>query len=566
MQTFLQHDKLKERGLANFDAWASCFGETQLALELAPEGKGYQMKTRFAKFFNLPELMNMFKEMADIKTADSLKLPVPDANFHTVVTEASEYQKEMVDALAERADKIRRKAVTSDVDNMLKVTNDGRQLALDQRLANSLLPDDENSKVNACVKNVFEIWENTAEEKSTQMIFCDLSTPHYDGNFNVYDDIKSKLIDKGVPDNEIAFIHDCKTDEQKQALFTKVRNGEVRVLLGSTGKMGTGTNAQKKLKALHHLDTPWRPADLTQRNGRIIRQGNENPEVDIFTYVTKGTFDSYLFQLVENKQRFISQVMTSKSPARSAEDVDESVLNYAQIKALAAGNPKIKEKMDLDIEVSRLRTVFAAYQENKRDLQGKISKTYPEKIQILTERISGLEKDIALAESTKTEDFSHIVVDGKTYTDKKDAGTAFLESCRRLRADQKSKPVGSYRGFDLTASFDSFSKCYTISFKNSLSHSVEIGSDIYGNLTRLENAINSLPKQLDKAKFNLEETKHLLTVAKEEVGKPFAQLDELRQKEAKLEELNKELSFDNNNDVSKDEQPSKDTQSSDISI
>jgi hypothetical protein len=510
-------------------------------LELAPEGKGYQMKTRFAKFFNLPELMNMFKEMADIKTADSLNLPVPDANFHTVVTEASEYQKEMVDALAERADKIRQKMVTSDVDNMLKVTNDGRQLALDQRLANSLLPDDENSKVNACVKNVFEIWENTAEEKSTQMIFCDLSTPHYDGNFNVYDDIKNKLIDKGVPDNEIAFIHDCKTDEQKQALFTKVRNGEVRVLLGSTGKMGTGTNAQKKLKALHHLDTPWRPADLTQRNGRIIRQGNENPQVDIFTYVTKGTFDSYLFQLVENKQRFISQVMTSKSPARSAEDVDESVLNYAQIKALAAGNPKIKEKMDLDIEVNRLRTVFADYQDNKRRMQANISKDFPEKIKMLTGLIKGLKEDKATADITKSEEFSGMLIKGMNYDKKKEAGMALINTFRKVKAGEKNIPVGEYRGFKLSATYNTFNNQYELTIKKNVSHYIELSNDAFGNITRIENALNGIDKKIDLNTTMLEEAKHRLEVAKIEVEKPFPQLEELREKEKRLNKLNNEF-------------------------
>ena len=544
MQSYLQHEKLKELELSHFDAWAATFGETQTALELAPEGKGYQMKTRFAKFFNLPELMGLFKETADIKTADTLNLPVPKANFHNIVTEASDYQKEMVDGLAERAKVIRDKKVDPTVDNMLKVTNDGRKLALDQRLANPLLPDDENSKVNKCVDNVFNIWEETSAEKSTQMIFCDLSTPHYDGSFNVYDDIKDKLIGRGIPENEIAFIHDCKTDEQKQALFTKVRDGEVRILLGSTSKMGTGTNCQKLLKALHHIDCPYRPSDLEQRNGRIIRQGNTNPEVDIYSYVTKGTFDSYLYQLVENKQRFISQVMTSKSPARSAEDIDESVLNYAQIKALAAGNPKIKEKMDLDIEVNKLRTVFAEYQNNKRTLQEDIYKKYPEKIQALTGRINALKQDKALAENTISDKFTSMTINGKIYTDKKEAGTAFLECCRSLKADEDSKVIGNYRGFEMSVSFNKHYCTYEAVLKGSISHRTEIGTDVFGNLTRMDNLLANIPKKLESAISELESTQHSLEVAKKEANKPFERLDELREKELRLETLNRELTED----------------------
>ncbi len=559
MQSYLQHDELKRRNLNHFDAWASTFGETQLSLELAPEGKGYQMKTRFAKFFNLPELMSMFKEIADIKTADVLNLPVPKANHHTVVTDASEYQKEMVDGLAERANNIRKRIVSSDVDNMLNVTNDGRKLALDQRLANPLLPDDENSKVNACMNNVYEVWKNTADKKGTQMIFCDLSTPHFDGTFNVYDDIKEKLINKGVPENEIAYIHDCKTDEQKLSLFTKVRNGEVRILLGSTGKMGTGANCQDKLTALHHLDCPWKPSDLEQRNGRIIRQGNENSEADIYNYVTKGTFDSYLYQLVENKQRFISQIMTSKSPARSAEDIDETVLSYAQIKALAAGNPKIKEKMDLDIEVNRLRTVFAGYQENKRTLQQNIAQTYPSQIQKLNNDISGLTKDMALAENNKTEEFNGMTVGEKTYTDKKEAGTAFLESVRSIRPGQDSKYIGEYRGFHMSASFNTFTKNFEVTLKSNMSYVIDVGQDVFGNITRIENAINGIPKKLEQSKTKLNDIEHSLAVAKEEVNKPFPQLDELREKEARLNKLNEELATDNVEDTSKvDKEHSKD--------
>lgn len=470
-----------------------------------------------------------------------LNLPVPKANFHNVVTEPSEFQQELVDSLTERANKIRQKEVSPEVDNMLNITNDGRKLGLDQRVINNMLPDDPNSKVNACVKNVYEIWQNTSEEKSTQMIFCDLSTPKNDGSFNIYDDIKSKLVDKGIPENQVAFIHDCKTDEQKQVLFTKVRNGDVRVLLGSTGKMGTGTNCQQKLKALHHLDCPFRPADLEQRNGRIIRQGNENDEVDIYRYATKGTFDSYLYQMVENKQKFISQIMTSKSPARSAEDVDEVVLDYAVMKAITTGNPKLKEKMDLENEVSKLKVLYSDFQGQKRSLQNKISKTYPEKIQMLTEQINGYEKDIEIAKQYSSKEFSGIKINNEIFTDKKEAGETLLQNCKMLRADQESKPIGEYKGFQLSVSFDMVSKCYNINLKDNLTHKVEIGSDALGNLTRIDNAINNLPKKLETVKFKLEETNRFLTSAKEEVAKPFHKLNELIEKEGQLKKLEAEL-------------------------
>lgn len=541
MQRYLQYNELKERGLNHFDAWASCFGETKLSLELAPEGTGYQMKTRFSNFFNLPELMSTFRTMADVKTPEVLNLPVPKANYHNIVTEPSAYQKEMVQGLADRANDIRQHKVDNTIDNMLKVTNDGRTLALDQRLANELLPDDENSKVNICVKNVFNIWQNTTEEKSTQMIFCDLSTPHYDGKFNVYDDIKNKLMEKGIPSDEIAFIHDCKTDVQKQELFAKVRNGDVRVLLGSTGKMGTGTNCQQKLKALHHLDTPYRPSDLEQRNGRIIRQGNTNPEVDIFSYVTKGTFDSYLYQLVENKQRFISQIMTNKSPARAAEDVDEATLNYAQIKALASDNPKIKEKMDLEIEVNKLRLVFASYQENKRNLQHNITKTFPEKISKLKANIEGYKKDIAELNKLENNDFS-ITLDNIAYTDKKEAGKALLEARKLIRPDsEEAIKIGSFKGYDLSLSFDRIFNKFTVQLNKNMTYTFELGSDELGNLTRMTNAIKTAEAFLKQNETKLEETNNNLKTAKEEFEKPFEALEELESKEARLSELNKEF-------------------------
>ena len=544
MQSYLQRNKLEEQGLLQFDAWASCFGETQQKPELSPEGKGFQMKTRF-KFNNIPELMTMFRESADIKTADMLKLPVPEAEFHIVSTKASEFQKEMVDALAERADNVRNRRVKPEEDNMLNITNDGRKLALDQRIVNPLLPDDENSKVNKCIENVFDIWEKTTDKKSAQMIFCDLSTPHYDGNFNVYDDIKKKLTEKGIPEKEIAFIHDCSTDAQKQALFTRVRNGEVRVLLGSTNKMGTGTNCQQKLIALHHLDCPYRPADLEQRNGRIIRQGNENEKVDIYNYVTEGTFDSYLYQLVENKQRFISQIMTNNFVGRSAEDVDETVLSYAQIKSIATGNPKIREQMDLSLEVNQLRTVFAAYQEEKRSLQQKINRTFPEKISSLNERISGLSEDIKQADKTKSAEFSHMTVDGITYSDKKEAEAAFLESCRSISAHDKNKEIGEYRGFKLYGSFNASKKGIEVTLKGKCSYTLDMGSDIYGNIRgiqRLDGSINNISGLYKKTVASLETTKSELEKAKIEVTKPFVRLEELRTKEKKLNELTLKLS------------------------
>ncbi|MBQ8697647.1 MAG: helicase, partial [Schwartzia sp.] len=460
MQKYLQYGTLARKGLLHFDSWASTFGETVTAIELAPEGSGYRAKTRFAKFYNLPELMSMFKEVADIQTADMLKLPVPKANYHNVVLKPSEHQKEMVAGLSERAEKVRNREVAPEVDNMLKITNDGRKLALDQRLMSELLPDSDTGKVAACAADVFDTWQRTASERSAQMIFCDLSTPHGDGQFNVYDDLRDKLIAKGIPEEEIAYIHNAKSEAQKKELFGKVRSGQIRVLIGSTQKMGAGTNAQRKLIALYHLDCPWRPADLQQREGRIIRQGNENPEVEIFTYVTENTFDSYLYQLVEGKQKFIGQIMTSKSPVRSAEDIDETALSYAEIKALCTGNPHIKEKMDLDIDVQRLKLMKSSYLSQKYALEDAIVKSFPQQISALEQRIEGYTADMArAAENTHPNDdgFSPMVIEGKTYTEKKAAGSAILEACHNM-ASPDPIPLGSYRGFEMELFFETFSK------------------------------------------------------------------------------------------------------------
>ncbi len=549
MQSYLQMDLLRKRGLHMFDAWAANFGETQRTFELAPEGKGYQVKTRFAKFFNLPELMNLFRLCADIKMPEDLNLPVPTAIRDAIKTEASVYQKEMVDGLADRAKAIRNGNVDPQVDNMLKVTNEGRKLALDQRLMNPMLPDDPQSKVNLCVDNVLKVWNDSKDTLGTQMIFCDMSTPKGDGEFNVYDDIKEKLISKGVPENEIAFIHDCKTDEQKAALFTKVNNGEVRILLGSTQRMGAGTNCQKLLKAIHHLDCPWRPADLQQRDGRIIRQGNTNAEVNIYNYVTSGTFDAYLFQLVENKQKFISQIMTSKSPQRVAEDVDEAVLNYAQIKALAAGDERIKERMDLEMSLTSIRMAYANFLDNKRDLQRDIVKKYPEEIHRIKERIAGLEKDVALAASTKSEEFTGMTIHGKVYTDKKEAGEALIEAIKKTGIEQTGITIGEYRGFEMKLDFIKSKGAFAVVLQGNLGHLVEISNSATGNLTRLDNELNSFAEYLENNKVKLEEAKNQLETAKLEVEKPFPRLDDMRSMERRLNELNRELSIDNNQEA-----------------
>ena len=546
MQKYLQYSTLKRNDLIHFDAWASTFGETVTAIELSPEGTGYRAKTRFAKFYNLPELMSMFKETADIQTADMLNLPVPEAHYHNIVLKPSEAQKKMVEGLSDRAERVRNKMVDSSTDNMLLITNDGRKLALDQRLMNDMLPDSETSKVSACADNVFDIWQRTAESRSTQMVFCDLSTPHNDGKFNVYDDLRKKLIEKGIPAEEIAYIHTAETEAKKKELFGKVRSGQIRVLLGSTQKMGAGTNVQTKLVALHHLDCPWRPSDLQQREGRIIRQGNENPEVNIYTYVTENTFDSYLYQLVEGKQKFIGQIMTSKSPVRSAEDIDETALSYAEIKALCAGNPHIKEKMDLDIDVSRLKLLKANHLSQRYALEDQIIKEFPQKIKSLEQRIEGYKADMTqLVQNTipNEDGFSPMIMAGGTVTDKKAAGEAIIGLCKSM-TNPDPIHIGEYRGFDMELFFDSFSREYKITLKHELRHTVTLGTDIFGNIQRLDNALNSFQEKLTACEAQLENTKVQLENAKLEVQKPFPQEDELKTKTARLNELNAMLNLD----------------------
>ena len=546
MQKYLQYGTLRRNDLIHFDAWASTFGETVTAIELSPEGTGYRAKTRFAKFYNLPELMAMFKETADIQTADMLNLPVPEAHYHNIVLKPSETQKEMVAGLSERAERVRNKMVDSSVDNMLLITNDGRKLALDQRLMNDMLPDSETSKVGACADNVFDIWQRTAEQKSTQMVFCDLSTPHGDGKFNVYDDLRDKLIAKGIPAEEIAYIHTANSEAQKKELFGKVRSGQVRVLIGSTQKMGAGTNVQTKLVALHHLDCPWRPSDLQQREGRIIRQGNENPEVDIYTYVTENTFDSYLYQLVESKQKFIGQIMTSKSPVRSAEDIDETALSYAEIKALCAGNPHIKEKMDLDIDVSRLKLLKANHLSQRYALEDQIIKEFPQKIKSLEQRIEGFKVDIdQLKRNTEPNEdgFSPMFMPGGVVRDKKDAGDAILGLCKSMTTPDPIS-IGQYRGFDMELSFDTFSREYKITLIHQLRHTVTLGTDIFGNIQRLDNALGAFEERMAACVEQLENTHVQLENAKVEVQKPFPQEEELKTKTERLNELNALLNLD----------------------
>ena len=556
---YLQYDTLQKLGLGHFDSWASSFGETQTAIELAPEGTGYRAKTRFAKFFNLPELIALFKESADIQTPDMLNLPVPEAEYENVVLKPSEYQKDMVASLAERAEAVRDRQVQPYEDNMLKITNDGRKLALDQRLINDMLPDDENSKASTCVEKAFEIWEQTKEQKSTQLIFCDLSTPKGDGTFNVYEDIRNKLIEKGVPPEEIAFIHEANTELRKAELFGKVRSGQVRFLLGSTQKMGAGTNVQDRLIALHHLDVPWRPSDIEQQEGRILRQGNLNPKVKIFRYVTEGTFDSYSWQLIENKQKFIGQIMTSKSPVRSCEDVDEAALTYAEVKALATGNPYIKEKMDLDIQVSKLKLMKANHTSQKYRLEDNIAKHYPQQITILKERISGMQADIQTAKANlpvDKEQFSMKVGD-KLYTDKKEAGTALVEMCKEIKTVNAPAVIGEYAGFKMAVSFDAFNHKFVMNLKGQLSHNLEVGSDPLGNISRINHALESMPKQLMEAQTKLETVEHQLETAKVEVTKPFAQEAELAEKLERLSALNALLNMDEkgNEEIDMDDEP-----------
>ncbi len=546
IQRYLQYETLVENGLQHFDSWASTFGETVTAYELKPEGTGYRTKTRFAKFYNLPELMAMFKEVADIKTADTLNLPTPTPHYHNVAVKPSDFQKAMVAELGERAEKVRNNQVDASVDNMLKITNDGRKLALDQRMINPLLPDFEGSKINACIDNIFTIWQENADKKSAQLVFCDLSTPKPDTEFSVYTDIRKKLIERGVPKSEISFIHEAKTEAQKQELFKKVRKGEVRVLLGSTQKMGAGTNVQNKLIALHDIDCPWRPSDLEQRSGRIIRQGNENPDVDIYRYVTEETFDAYLYQLVEGKQKFASQIMTSKSPVRSAEDIDDTALSYAEIKMLATGNPYIKEKMDLDIQVQKLRLYKSHYLSEKYELEDKIIKFYPQEISLLTARVDGLKADLEIAKAHPKEvdgKFAGMVIDGYSYTEKAEAGQVIIEACK-AKTTSEPTPLGEYRGFKMELEFDTFERAYAVKLKGHFTHSVTLGTDVYGNITRIDNAVDNIETRLHKAEEQMENTKAQLETAKVEVEKPFAQEDELKQKMTRLTKLNALLDMD----------------------
>lgn len=574
MQRYLQYDDLKARGLEHFDAWASTFGETENTFELSPEGTGYRQKTRFSKFYNLPELMSMFKEVADIKTSDMLNLPVPEANFEVIKTKPTEEQKEILESFSERADKVRNNQVEPTEDNMLKITNDGKKLALDQRLINPLLPDDENSKVNACVSNVFSIWDKYRDKKSAQLIFCDMSTPS--SEFNIYDDIKEKLIKMGVPENEIEFIHNAKNNKEKDAIFDRVRSGEIRVLLGSTQKMGAGTNAQDKLIAIHDLDVPWRPADLAQRAGRIVRQGNENTDVHIFRYVTENTFDAYLFQTLENKQKYISQIMTSKTPVRVAEDVDEATLNYAEIKALATGNPLIREKMDLDVEVSKLKMLESNFKSNLYKLEDKVVKFYPKEIERLEIKIENLKKDIEHVEPYKdTENqeqtinmvqgafvgieelngknmetgkeklskFTSLTLDGRKYTDKKLAGEFLINRIKAIKRSElvdknKDTLIGQYRNFNLYAFYDSFASQYKFKLQGQESHYGEFGTDEIGNITRMDNVLDKLPERLEQTLGKLKDTKKQFEIAKLEVEKKFPQDDLLKEKNLRLAEVN----------------------------
>jgi len=557
MQHYLQYGTLEKMGLIHFDAWASTFGETVTAIELAPEGTGYRARTRFAKFFNLPELMAMFKEVADIKTADQLHLPVPNAHYETMAVKPSVYQEEMVEALSERASKVHSGAVDPKEDNMLRITSDGRKLGLDQRLMNPLLPDEPGSKVNACMKNILRIYKEGDAQKLTQLVFCDLSTPHGDGSFNVYDDIRDKLVASGIPKEEIQFIHDADTEIKKKDLFAKVRSGQVRILFGSTQKLGAGTNVQDRLIALHDLDAPWRPGDLEQRAGRIVRQGNMNPDVHIYRYVTEKSFDSYLWQTIENKQRFISQIMSSKSPVRACDDVDETALSYAEIKALCAGDPRIKEKMDLDIEVAKLRLMKADYQSNQFKLEDQILKQYPEEIRQAQERAKGYRADMALLEAhpLPKDGFVGMAIKGKRIADKEAAGKMLLEACRLSPHDME---LGEYRGMKMTVDYDSYRQEVKLILRGEMSHTVTMGTDVYGNLTRIENALANMPQKLEKAEERIAELERQMKQAKAELGKPFAQEKELEAKAARLAELNAALNIDEKRKEPMEKRPMKD--------
>ena len=548
IQRYLQYNTLERNGLQHFDAWASSFGETVTAVELKPEGTGYRTKTRFARFYNLPELMAMFKEIADIKTADMLDLPVPKANYHNVAVKPSEMQKEIVESLGERAEKVRGGGVNPSVDNMLRITNDGRKLALDQRMINPLLPDFEGSKVNACVENVYQIWKDSSDKRSAQLVFCDLSTPKGEDEFSVYTDIRKKLIERGIPADEVRFIHEADTEIKKQEMFRKVRQGEIRVLLGSTQRMGAGTNCQDKLKALHDIDCPWRPSDLEQRSGRIIRQGNENPEVDIYRYVTEGTFDASLYQLIEGKQ---------KSPVRSAEDIDETALSYAEIKMLATGNPHIKEKMDLDNQVQKLRLLKSSFLSEKYALEDKIIKYFPQKIAQIKGRIAALEVDVqTVVDHPKPTDdrFVGMEIGGVSYSERADAGKAIIEACQKMNSPDPI-PLGKYRGFDLELQFNTTERNYEVAAKGESRHVVTLGDDASGNITRIDNLLERFEGYLSDNKRELEETEHQFETAKIEVEKPFSRDEELKEKTARLDELNILLNLDKRENELADDEP-----------
>ena len=546
VQRYLQYELLRKQNLLFFDAWVANYGETVNSIELKPEGTGYRAKTRLAKYNNLPELMAMFKECADIQTADMLKLPVPKANYHNISVKPSDIQTEMVESLADRAETIRAGLVDANVDNMLKVTNDGRKLALDQRLINPVLPDFEDSKVNICTNNVFEIWEKTADKKSTQLLFCDLSTPKKDGTFSVYNDIRDKLIAKGIPPEEIGFIHDADTDKKKADLFAKVRSGDVRVLLGSTQKMGAGTNVQDKLIAIHNLDCPWRPSDLEQRLGRIVRRGNENEEVEIYRYVTEGTFDAYLYQLIETKQKFISQIMTGKSPVRSMEDADDAALSYAEVKMLATGNPIFKEKMDLEIQLQTLTMLKTSYLSEKYSLEDKVNKEYPQKIVAYKAEIIGLEKDMERAKEHPKmvgDKFAGIKIGDNFFTEKEDAGNELINQCQAIGNSDQLHLIGEYRGFDLYVAYEKFRHDYMFHLKGEISHSGTVGTDAAGNIKRLDNAIEGIEKRKTNCDNSLSETEKQLEIAKNNANKPFAQEEELQRMQSRLNEINIELNL-----------------------
>ena len=580
MQRYLQYDTLKRKGLAHFDCWASTFGETVTAIELAPEGTGYRARTRFAKFFNLPELMAMFKETADIKTADQLHLPTPTPHFENISVKPSEYQQEMIQALSERAAQVHSGSVDPKVDNMLKITSDGRKLGLDQRLINPLLPDDPGSKVNACVQNVFRIWREGQADKLTQLLFCDLSTPTGKApavkddaakdaafietgelpadRFNVYDDIREKLVSMGIPREQIAFIHEAKTDVQKKELFSKVRSGDVRILLGSTAKMGAGTNCQDRLIALHDLDAPWRPGDLEQRAGRIIRQGNMNPDVHIYRYVTERSFDAYLWQTIETKQKFISQIMSSKSPVRACDDVDETALSYAEIKALCAGDPRIKEKMNLDVEVAKLRLMKADHESKRFRLEDQLVRFYPEQLRQQEDYIAGFKADMQTLSDhpVPQEDFVGIELLGKAYADKSAAGETLLALCKTAPHDHDTA-IGHYRGLSVTLSYDSFNAQFQLLLRGEMTHIVNLGADARGNLLRIENALNNIPVRMQKAQEQVDSLHQQIEAAKLEITQPFPQELELTTKSARLAELDALLSMDKSDPMnSKSEKPS----------